>query len=80
MLTNLMNLLFGCTHRHTTFPISPRAKALRRQADHFDTYVVCLDCGKEMAYSWEEMRVLPESSSKPTASVPEQVGSFSVSK
>lgn len=22
------------------------------------TYVVCLDCGKEFAYDWKEMRVL----------------------
>jgi hypothetical protein len=22
------------------------------------TYVVCLDCGKEFAYDWEEMRVV----------------------
>lgn len=24
------------------------------------TYVVCLDCGKEFAYDWNQMRVLPE--------------------
>jgi len=25
-----------------------------------DTYIVCLDCGREMPYSWNEMRVLKE--------------------
>ena len=22
------------------------------------TYVVCLDCGKELAYDWQEMRIV----------------------
>jgi hypothetical protein len=26
------------------------------------TYVACLDCGKEFAYDWDQMKVLPESS------------------
>jgi hypothetical protein len=26
------------------------------------TYVVCLDCGKEFAYDWDQMKVLPENS------------------
>jgi hypothetical protein len=25
-----------------------------------NTYVVCLDCGQEMPYSWPEMRVMKE--------------------
>lgn len=24
------------------------------------TYVVCLDCGKEFAYDWEQMKVLSD--------------------
>lgn len=76
----LLNLLFGCAHKHTTFPISTRGfKSLRKQVTEHNTYVVCLDCGKELPYSWEEMRMLPEGT-KQTASVGEEVGSFSTTK
>ena len=27
-------------------------------ADHFDTYVACLECGKEFGYDWRQMRRL----------------------
>lgn len=60
MLQSMLNALFGCSHQHTTFPQTPG----RRQAGspvlgatRNGTYVVCLDCGKEFAYNWEEMRV-----------------------
>lgn len=55
----LLNALFGCWHRHLSFPRSD--KALRRKshaADQTGMYVVCLDCGEEFAYDWERMRVL----------------------
>ncbi|MCX6618129.1 MAG: hypothetical protein NTZ98_18800 [Acidobacteria bacterium] len=45
----------------------------------FDTYVVCLDCGKEMPYSWEEMRLV-SASPKSAPPVAEQVGSLSITK
>jgi hypothetical protein len=52
-----MKLWFGCSHSKTTFPISrsPKVRQLGRLAD---TYIVCLDCGREMPYSWSEMRVV----------------------
>ena len=60
MLQTLMNTFFGCSHRRTTFPMTPMRKiggfpagALVRN----ETYVVCLDCGKELSYDWDEMRV-----------------------
>jgi predicted protein tyrosine phosphatase len=55
----LLNLLFGCWHRHLSFPRSD--KALRRRshaADLTGMYVVCLDCGEEFAYDWQQMRVI----------------------
>lgn len=76
MLNSLMNVFFGCSHRKTSFPITRRSKSLRR---NFDTYIVCLDCGKELPYSWEEMRVVSESP-KSSPSVAEQVGSLSITK
>jgi hypothetical protein len=57
----LLGILFGCWHRHLSFPMSMKpgqnqSKAGRRTG----TYVVCLDCGKEFSYDWEQMRVLGE--------------------
>lgn len=40
--------LFGCAHKRTTFPLTPKGKP---------TYIVCLDCACEMPYDWESMRI-----------------------
>ena len=60
MLQSLLNTLFGCSHRRTTFPLTPTRKSGGYQASgttRLGMYVTCLDCGKELEYSWEEMRV-----------------------
>jgi hypothetical protein len=62
MLQSLMNSLFGCSHRRTTFPLTPLKKSSHgalqgANAKRLGTYVTCLDCGKELAYDWTEMRV-----------------------
>jgi len=59
MLQSLINTLFGCTHQRTTFPLTParRGACAAPGATRNGTYVVCLDCGKEFAYDWNEMRV-----------------------
>jgi hypothetical protein len=49
MLNSILEVLFGCGHQTTTFPLTPRRKR--------DTYVVCLDCGKEFSYDWKAMRI-----------------------
>ncbi len=55
----LLALLFGCTHDHLSFPFTPRLSRCRPDAAKFTgTYVVCLECGKEFAYDWEQMRVV----------------------
>jgi hypothetical protein len=57
--TTLVDLLFGCWHRHLSFPRSvSRGERRFPAASETGTYVVCLDCGKEFAYDWEEMRLL----------------------
>lgn len=56
MFRSLLNLLLGCTHQRTTFPLTPRRNAAPG-ATRNTTYVVCLDCGKEFNYNWREMRV-----------------------
>jgi hypothetical protein len=55
----IVDILFGCWHKRLSFPISTRA-GLRRSAAsrQTGTYVVCLNCGKEFAYDWEQMRVV----------------------
>ncbi len=55
---NLFDVLFGCSHKHCSFPITIRG-ALRRSeaASITGTYVVCLDCGKEFPYDWKEMKL-----------------------
>jgi hypothetical protein len=58
MFAKLMNSVFGCWHSHYSFPITVRSGSRRNQAAaRLGTYVVCLDCGKELAYDWQEMRI-----------------------
>jgi hypothetical protein len=55
MLSSVFDSLFGCSHRRTTFPMTPKRPNARLGA-----YVTCLDCGKEFAYNWNEMRMEQE--------------------
>ena len=60
MLQSLMNAFFGCSHHRTTFPMTPMRKNGGFAAGTLvrsETYVVCLDCGQELPYDWDEMRV-----------------------
>jgi hypothetical protein len=55
MLQAVLNTLFGCPHRKTTFPLTAQSRsgsAVRRE-----TYVVCLECGAEFGYDWQAMRI-----------------------
>lgn len=56
MLSRLMEALFGCWHARYSFPITVRPGS--RRGSRVGTYVVCLDCGKELSYDWREMRVV----------------------
>lgn len=55
-MSSLLNVLFGCSHRRTTFPLTP-ARKVGKSTGRNATYVVCLDCGKEFDYDWQEMRI-----------------------
>jgi hypothetical protein len=59
MLSTMANWLLGCSHRHTSFPITFRNRT-RSRTPGIDTYVVCLDCGKHFPYDWAEMRIAKE--------------------
>ncbi|HSB75700.1 MAG TPA: hypothetical protein VLC12_08620 [Terriglobales bacterium] len=55
---DLWDVFFGCRHRHYSFPISSKILKQRSPAAGVTgTYVVCLDCGQEFAYDWEQMKV-----------------------
>jgi hypothetical protein len=54
MIDSVLNLLFRCSHKRMTRPITPVSKA---GVPHGDTYVVCLDCGKQFHYDLQKMRV-----------------------
>lgn len=55
MLNAVFDTLFGCSHQRTTFPMTPK-----RPTGRLGAYVSCLDCGKEFAYNWNEMRMEQE--------------------
>jgi len=67
MLGSLLNSLFGCSHVRTTFPITPARRTATNSLHRHGTYVVCLDCGQEFTYNWDEMRVGERVSRRPIA-------------
>jgi hypothetical protein len=59
MVAKFFNMVFGCWHTRYSFPITVRAGARRKGAAALTgTYVVCLDCGREFPYDWQEMKVI----------------------
>ncbi len=64
MMTTLFDTIFGCGHNHCSFPITVRSRSRSQAANLTGTYVVCLDCGKEMPYDWEEMKVISSPAAK----------------
>src|SRR5215208_6278627 len=54
MIDTLLNLLFRCSHRRLTRPVTPVTKGGQ---PHGETYVVCLECGKQFAYDFKAMRM-----------------------
>ena len=59
MFSKLKDGLFGCWHSRYSFPMTARGGPRRNQpASRLGTYVVCLDCGREFAYDWQQMRVV----------------------
>lgn len=58
MLSILLDALFGCWHRNYTFPRTVRRGERSAAASLTGTYVVCLDCGKELPYDWNTMKVV----------------------
>jgi hypothetical protein len=71
----LLDMMFGCSHKNYSFPISVRGRRRRSPAASVTgTYVVCLDCGQELPYDWDEMRVVAASTVAESATVPAYTG------
>jgi len=49
MFHAILERIFGCSHRSTSFPLTPSRKVARGSNRH-GIYVACLDCGKEFGY------------------------------
>jgi hypothetical protein len=59
MVGSFLSKVFGCWHSHYSFPITVKGGGRRRGAAALTgTYVVCLDCGHEFPYDWQEMKVI----------------------
>jgi hypothetical protein len=58
VVDKLFDAFFGCWHGNYSFPITTRSARRNAAAALTGTYVVCLECGKEMPYDWEDMKVI----------------------
>ena|SRR5271165_3177427 len=54
MIDTIVNLMFRCPHRRLTSPVTPVSRDGKPRGD---TYVVCLDCGKQFSYDLKVMRI-----------------------
>jgi hypothetical protein len=57
MFRFLYAFFFGCFHTRTTFPMTVTTHSPHDGESHQRTYVACLNCGEELAYNWQKMRV-----------------------
>jgi hypothetical protein len=65
MVAKVIDALFGCWHSRYSFPVTIRGTARRPQAAALTgTYVACLDCGRELPYDWQEMKVITSSAER----------------
>ena len=69
MFSRILDVLFGCSHGHISFPITIKKGTRSRAAFPTGTYVVCLTCGKEMPYDWKQMKVV-RTATKPASVAP----------
>jgi hypothetical protein len=58
MFSRILDALFGCGHKHYSFPITVKKGRRSPAACVTGTYVVCLDCGKEFPYDWKQMKMV----------------------
>jgi hypothetical protein len=72
---SLFDLVFGCSHKRCSFPMTTRgAKRRTPAASLTGTYVVCLDCGKEFPYDWKTMKMVRAKDTRREAATPVVAG------
>lgn len=57
MLQFLYAFFFGCFHTRTTFPMTLSSRSTLDGEVSRQTYVTCLNCGEEIAYNWDKMKM-----------------------
>jgi len=68
-LMKLLNLLFGCSHKRCSFPITVKRGQRRNPAASLTgTYVACLKCGEEFPYDGNKMKMVRNRSLRSTVS------------
>ncbi len=72
-MARLLEVLFGCSHKNYSFPITIRG---RRAGTGPRTYVVCLDCGREFAYDWTQMKVVANPGRETPGAMAQPAGSY----
>ncbi len=71
----LFDVVFGCSHKRCSFPITVRGKQRRSPAASVTgTYVVCLDCGQEFPYDWNKMKLVENKPESAPAAAPVYTG------
>jgi hypothetical protein len=62
VIARLGKLLRGCSHRRTSRPITLRTGSAARTPNGAlsEMYMVCLECGRQFAYDWNAMRIVPQ--------------------
>jgi hypothetical protein len=64
MLWRIFDAFFGCWHNRYSFPLTVKKGPRSRAAFATGTYVVCLDCGKELPYDWKQMKIVDPNGEK----------------
>lgn len=57
-MLKFLSYLFGCRHARYGFPRTIRTWPRPAAAVKTGTYVVCLECGHEMPYDWQRMKIV----------------------
>ena len=76
MFSSAWQSLFGCWHGCYSFPITVKRGRRSAAAAVTGTYVVCLECGKELPYDWHQMKIVsarPERTAVPALATKELV-------
>ena len=73
-MIGILDRVFGCSHKRTTFPISrTRISATGTDSPKL-AYVVCLECGAEFDYDWQTMKMRRPALAQPANGLPDWTG------